>query len=77
MVLASSSSSSKAIFAFQRPSSVFLLLFLTAVFLLSLANPAMIPVLGVALTDRDDDDDVIIIIGIPLFLCVCFCVTYK
>ena len=63
MVLASSSSSSsKAIFAFQRPSSVFLLLFLTAVFLLSLANPAMIPVLGVALTDRDDDDDVIIII---------------
>jgi len=61
VVLASSSSSSKAIFAFQRPSSVFLL-FLTAVFLLSLADPAMIPVLGVALTDRDDDDDVIIII---------------
>ncbi len=63
MVLASSSSSSKAIFAFQRPSSVFLLLFLTAVFLLSLADPAMIPVLGVALTDRDDDDVIIIIIG--------------
>ena len=61
MLLASSSSSSKAIFAF-RPSSVFLLFFLTAVFLLSLADPAMIPVLGVALTDRDDDD-VIIIIG--------------
>ena len=60
MVLASSSSSSKAIFAFQRPSSVFLLLFLTAVFLLSLADPAMIPVLGVALTDRDDDDVIII-----------------
>ena len=63
MLLASSSSSSKAIFAFQRPSSVFLLLFLTAVFLLSLADPAMIPVLGVALTDRDDDDVIIIIIG--------------
>jgi len=63
VVLASSSSSSKAIFAFQRPSSVFLLLFLTAVFLLSLADPAMIPVLGVALTDRDDDDVIIIIIG--------------
>ena len=64
MLLASSSSSSKAIFAFQRPSSsVFLLFFLTAVFLLSLADPAMIPVLGVALTDRDDDDVIIIIIG--------------
>ena len=67
MVLASSSSSSKAIFAFQRPSSVFLLLFLTAVFLLSLADPAMIPVLGVALTDRDDDDVIIIIIGMLSF----------
>ena len=68
MVLASSSSSSsKAIFAFQRPSSVFLLLFLTtAVFLLSLADPAMIPVLGVALTDRDDDDVIIIIIIIGM-----------
>jgi hypothetical protein len=58
-----------------------LFFFSTVVFLLSLADPAMIPVLGVALTDKDDDDVIIIIIIIigmyvnkifPFFVCVTY-----